>query len=214
MNQYYEQLLAFLDKEDKDQALMFVLSLLNDQKVTIEQLYENILGPTLWNFHCQEPDQKVCIWKEHTRTSIIRTILEATYSQIIQRKQERPAINKKIVVFTPSEEFHEIGAIMAANYFALAGYQSQYIGANTPKHDVISAVSVFQPDYVAISVTNYYNLVVTKQITKTIREQFPNVKIIVGGQAFSQKDALEQVDHDFYLSSPSSVFELAKGDVK
>ncbi|MGD9886488.1 MAG: cobalamin-dependent protein [Bacilli bacterium] len=55
------------------------------------------------------------------------------------------------------------------------------MGANTPKHDILSAVSVFKPDYVAISVTNYYNLVVTKQITKAIKEKDPSVKIIVGG---------------------------------
>lgn len=214
MNQYYFDFINILEKEDKDQALIFVLDLMKNQQISLEELYEQLLGPSLWNFKCQDIDQKVCIWKEHTRTSIVRTILEATYFEIIRRKALVKPLNKKVVVFTPSEEYHEIGAIMAASYFSLAGYNGQYIGANTPKHDILSAIGVFKPDYVAISVTNYYNLVVTKQITKAIKEKYPSVKIIVGGQAFSQPDALEQVDHDYFLTSFQNIFELARGDSK
>lgn len=213
MNQHYLEFVAILDREEKDEALTYVLHLLEQKTITIQELYEQLLAPSLWNFVCQESEQSVCIWKEHMRTSIIRTILEATYSEIIKQKTNFQPKNKKVVVFTPSEEYHEIGAIMVANYFSMAGYTSQYIGANTPKYDVLAAVGAFKPDYVAISVTNYYNLVVTKQITFAIKQKYPEVKIIVGGQAFSQKDALDQVEHDIYLASLADIFTMSEGEL-
>jgi methanogenic corrinoid protein MtbC1 len=109
------------------------------------------------------------------------------------------------MVLCPSEEYHEIGAIIVNNFFLLAGFNSQYIGANTPKQDIIMAVKALQPDYVALSVTNYYNIVITKQITEAIKSQYPAVKIIVGGQAFRQAGAIEQVTHDIYLKNVQEI---------
>ena len=44
------------------------------------------------------------------------------------------------------------------------------------KEEIISAVRAFSPDYVAMSVTNPYNLVVTKKITDALKETFPTLK--------------------------------------
>jgi len=70
------------------------------------------------------------------------------------------------------------------------------------------------PDYLALSVTNYYNIVVAKQITDEIKAKYPHVKVIVGGQAFLQKGALEQVAHDYYLPDAERIASLFGGDSK
>jgi methanogenic corrinoid protein MtbC1 len=208
MEQYYQQFLTHLNQENKDDALQYALSLLNEEKVTIEDLYQFILTPSLTEYSCPLADKQICIWKEHVRTSIIRTILEATYAYITKRKQ--PKRQEKIIVVCPTEEYHEIGAIMVTHLFALQGFNVQFVGANTPKEDVVGAIRALKPDYVAISVTNYYNLVVTNRIVKDIREQAPTVKIIVGGQAFLHQGALESVIHDYYLASQADIVRFAR----
>lgn len=141
-------------------------------------------------------------------TSIVRTILESTYPYLIEIKKSVPKNNQKVVVVCPSEEFHEVGAIIVTNYFSLAGFDAQYIGANTPKNDILSAVKALKPDYLALSVTNYYNLVVTKQITEQVRGLFPNVKIIVGGNAFNKPGALVHLVYDYHLTHKEDIFKL------
>lgn len=198
---YKKQYQAFLDlvvAEDKDQALTYILDLL-EKGESVRNIYENFLIPSLSDYECLKKEEEICIWKEHTRTSIIRTILEASYAYLIKSK-DKP-IKKKIITVCPQEEYHEIGAIIANNYLSLVGFDASYIGANTPSDDILSAVKVLQPDYIALSVTNYYNLVITKRLTERIRQEFPNVKIIVGGQAFSHPESLNQITYDYNLNT-------------
>lgn len=199
MEKIYQSFINYLDGEDKDQAVKFALMLLETNQVTVEELYERILTPSLAHYSCPVQDKQICIWKEHVRTSIIRTILESTYAFIIKRKEMIQPLHKKVMVLCPTEEFHEIGAIMITHLFALQGFDAQYVGANTPKEDIVSAMRALQPDYIALSVTNYYNLVVTNRIVQGIRNANPQVKIIVGGQAFLHQGALDAVVHDYYF---------------
>lgn len=210
----YQKFLEVLDTEDKEKTTEYVLQLLSNHEITLEELYLEMLAPSLTQFVCPVKDKEICIWKEHTRTSIIRTILECSYPFVIERRKAITKRNKKVMVLCPAEEYHEIGAIIVHSFFLLAGYDSQYIGANTPKNDILSAVRAIRPDYIAFSVTDYYNVVVTKQVTEMIKTDFPEVKIIVGGQAFLQKGALDQVSYDYYLENVLNLESMLAGEVK
>ncbi len=205
----YKTFISFLEKEDKDQALLFILGLL-EKGEKLQEVYEKLVIPSLLYFECPDKDEEICVWREHTRTSIIRTILESSYKYIISARSK--IIDKKVMVVCPQEEYHEIGAIIANHYFSLVGFKSAYIGANTPNEDIISAARALNPDFIAISVTNYYNLIVTKRLTQAIREDFPDMKIILGGQAFKNEKSLEQVDYDYLLSSFEDI-EAFKNEV-
>jgi methanogenic corrinoid protein MtbC1 len=205
----YDQFLTYLKKEDKKQSVLFALSLLEEEKLSIEDLYKHILAPSLIFFECDVNDEDICIWKEHTRTSIIRTIIEAVYPYIVKRVEKIKPIGKKVVVLTPAFEYHEIGAIMVSHLMVLQGFDATYIGANTPKQDIISALRAYHPDYIALSVTNPYNIVVTQQICDEIKKFFPEIKIILGGQAFNDQAALSSVKYDYLLSDFDAIKQFA-----
>jgi methanogenic corrinoid protein MtbC1 len=207
----YLQFVKLLDQELKDETIEYALSLLETKTLTLKELYLQLLSPSLTNFVCNINEEELCIWKEHARTSIIRTILEASYPYVIEAKQLIKQNHKRVIVVCPSEEYHEIGAIIATNLFSLSGFDSLYIGANTPKNDIISAIRALTPDYIAFSVTNYYNIVVMKKITEEIKAKFPHIKIIIGGQAFLQQGALNQVKYDYYLDNMINIGILEGG---
>lgn len=196
----YEQFLTYLRKEDKKQSVLYALSLLDQEKISIEELYEYFLAPALIYFECDVDDEDICIWKEHTRTSIIRTIIEASYPYIIKRKEQLSPLNKKVIVLTPAFEYHEIGAIMVSHLMLLHGFEATYVGANTPKQDIVSALRAYRPDYIALSVTNPYNIVVTQQVCDEIKRFFPDIKIILGGQAFHNQAAMDKIQYDYLLA--------------
>ncbi|HPJ24154.1 MAG TPA: cobalamin B12-binding domain-containing protein [Bacillota bacterium] len=210
-NKNYKEFLDLLVKEDKDKALLFILGLFEND-MTVPDVYHDYLIPSLRDFECPEKDQAICIWKEHTRTSIIRTILESSYSYIIKQREKK--IKKRILVVCPQEEYHEIGAIIANHYFSLVGFDSLYIGANTPNEEIVSAIKALKPDYVALSITNYYNLVVSKKLTEKIRKEMPEVKIILGGQATQKSDALHQVNYDYVLRTYEDILAFKNEVVK
>ncbi len=198
---YYYDFMELLNNEDKNGAVLYAHDLLETNKLSIESLYLDLLSPSLINFSCKVEDQDICIWKEHLRTSIIRTILEISYLYILKRLESVKKNNIKVVFLTPAFEFHEIGAIMNTHFFLLDGFDASYIGANTPKADILQAIRTYQPDFVALSVTNPYNIVITKQTTDEIKRYFPNVGIILGGQAFKEAHNIENLQYDYILQS-------------
>ncbi len=205
----YQVFLEYLKQENKEKSVLYALSLLDENKMSIEDLYKNILAPSLIYFECDVDDKEICIWKEHLRTSIIRTILESVYAYIVKRKIEDKKIDKKIVVLTPAFEYHEIGAIMVSHFMLLSGFDATYIGANTPKTEILSALRAYEPDYIALSVTNPYNIVVTQQICDEIKRFFPNIKIIIGGQAFDSQAALSSIRYDYLLKDFDAIKTFA-----
>lgn len=208
MQDLYEKFINYLEQENKDDALLFIHDLLKSNTITLDMLYDDFIRPALTEFSCKSDDEDYCIWKEHTRTSIIRTILESTYPYLIELKKNVKLNQKRIVVVCPSEEYHEVGALIITNYFTLSGFEAMFIGANTPKEDILKAVKALKPDFLALSVTNYYNLVVTKRITDSIKTDYPHVKIIVGGQAFLHSGALNSIQYDYHLNSKEDILKF------
>ena len=200
-----EKIPILINNHNRDEAVLLVKTLFEEEKLTIIELY-NILRDTLYQIDCKEGDA-MCIWKEHIKSAIVRTIIEVSYPYLLKEIESVPSKNKKVLVVCPPEEYHEIGAKMAHDYFLLNGYNSIFIGANTPLEVIMDAITFEQPDYIALSVTNYYNLIPTKRIIAKIKEQHPNTTILVGGQAFNT-ESIKSVQADIHITDFDSIKNL------
>lgn len=208
-----KQLIELIKDNEKTKAVNLALSMLDEQKITIVDLYQTILMPALNEIECAEEDTK-CIWQEHIRTNIVRTIIESAYVYIVQYLKDNKVkpLNKKVLVVCPTDEYHEIGARMATDFFMLNGYDVTYIGANSPLEVIVSAVEVEQPDILAVSVTNIYHLSATKHMVEVIKNTSPKVKVYGGGQAFSSPRTKEAVSPDEVLWTYDDFVQVAKGE--
>lgn len=203
MNQYYSEFSGYLISEDREKCIGFVLSMLNSNAVNIVTLYEEILTPALNSMVCKAGDNHVCIWEEHIRSSIIRTIIECCYPYILRQKTALEGKVPKIAVICPDGEYHELGARMAADFFTLCGYNSIFIGGSTPKDEFINAINYLDLDCIAISVTNSYNLVAAKNTIDRIKAVCSKpVKIYAGGSAFkTQPELYKKIGADLLVNS-------------
>jgi len=181
--------------------------MLEEKEVSIIELYEGILKKALYQIDCGEFDRE-CIWKEHIKTAIVRTIIEVSYPYILKEKKNVKSTGKKVLVVCPPEEYHEIGAKMVHDYFLLNGYDSTFIGANTPVEVIVDSVTYNKPDFVAVSVTNLYNIVNAKKLIQQIKKTNKNIKIFAGGQAFLKDGSLEATNADYHLKDFKSIGEL------
>ena len=181
----YEEFLELLEAENKQKAVQYALGLLDSGKTDVRTLYAQILSPSLNQMQCRLDDKKICIWKEHVRTAIVRTIVECCYPYVVsERDKIGPVKNKTAVVICPPEEYHDLGARMVADFFTLCGWDAVFVGGNTPYDDFYNAASQIKPDIIAISITNYYTLVAARKIIADLKALLDNsVKIIVGGYA-------------------------------
>jgi len=213
LEKYYQEFSSILDSEDKEAALHFALGLLKENKIGVVDLYMRILTPALNNMTCTDEDKRLCIWREHVHTAIIRTIVESCYPYVIAEKQHQHSQEKgTAAVICPPEENHELGARMVADFLTICGFSTIFVGSNTPYADFLSGVEVIKPKLIAISVTNYYHLFVTKKIVAELRAKTGNaVKIVVGGNAFdSNPDHIKAVGADYYSKTFEDLKKIAE----
>ena len=187
MRELVQEFLVALDREDKESAVHLAYQMLEADEIGIVQLYNDVLAPALNDWECMEVDTDICVWREHVRSSIVRTILEIAYPYMLKERDARGIPRKAVAVavLCPPDELHEIGPRMVADFFTLTGYDVTFVGANTPIDDLLTAVGQVRPRYVAISVTNYYNLIAVRKAIERLRDHLPEgTEILVGGGAF------------------------------
>jgi methanogenic corrinoid protein MtbC1 len=213
MTRMAEEFISILETEDRAKALEYIIGKLESGEAGIVEIYEEVLARSL-NEMKLTGEEKTDIWKEHVRSSIIKTIVENCYPYVVKERGSRGSQPdcKKVAVVCPVDEYHEIGARMIADYFTINGYDTTFVGSNTPKEVFISGIHVDRPDYVAISITNPYNLVSARNTIELIRKSDPNVMILAGGSALSKlNDRASSLGADRYLTSFEDIEALKGG---
>lgn len=211
MNVFYNELLHFLQLENKEKSLSYCMNLLSEKKVTVVELYEQILRPALNNIIAEYPDNDDLIWREHVRSGIVRTIIEAAYPYVVEEAKQSEQ-KERVIVMCPEYEHHELGARIVSDFFTIAGYNSVFIGALTPLHTLLKAIDIIKPKYLSMSVTNTYHLTTTKATIEAVKEYVNEEMIfLVGGSAFSINPTVYQdVGGDFLLHTYEDIKNLHK----
>ena len=209
MNTDLLKFIEILETENRFEALRFILELKAKRNLPVLEIYEELLTPAL-NQMVHSDNENIDIWREHVRTSIIQTIIEnmLPYCQA-ERKTTKSVPGKIVAVLCPPEEYHDIGARMAADILTIAGFETIFVGGNTPYRAFEAGLSAQPIDYIAISITNPYHLVSARKIIDGIRESHPDVKIIVGGNAIlNNPDIAEVLSADYTASSLKDLSRL------
>lgn len=218
MHPRYDEFLTHLEKEDRQQCVDFALSKLSNKELDLVTLYDEILAPSMRESFNRVKHREICVWEEHVRSSIVRTVIECCYPYVIKERDERyrSPLAGSVIVFCPTEEYHELGARMVADFFTLCGFDALFVGANTPQTEIIEAIACVKPKYIGISVTNYYNLVAARKMVQKMGEarktSGADFKIIAGGQAFERNPNMDkEMGADFFLSTFDDIRRLSQG---
>ena len=217
MNDIKSNFISALDSQDKERAVMVCIESLESGNVEVIDLYLDILAPALRSWDCDYVSDRLCIWNEHIRSSIVRTVMECCFPYIVKKRRDNGSEknDQTVAVLCPPEEYHEIGARMISDIFTIAGYNSIFVGANTPLDTFLEVAKKLSPMYVAISVSNYYNLINTRRMISRIKEAGGKSRVVVGGNAFEKNpDYWKEVGADIFLKDPREILALGKGDVK
>lgn len=202
-----KQFAEALSNHDKNRCVDLILGVLKEDRITIPEIYENILAPSLATIASNDKEQEIAIWEEHIRSGIVRTIVELCFPYVKKIQSEQSVDKPKAIVFCQEEEYHELGARMSTDFLTLLGFDAVFIGANTPKEEVYKAVKALKPVLVSISVTGFYHL---SKIEKMIAElkvlvqegQLNTFAIVIGGYAVDHTPNAKTVIHaDFFAHS-------------
>lgn len=188
----------------------FVKTILNEG-VDIKQLYDSILKKSLYNVGEMWEKGRISVATEHLASAIVETILSEVYFKIITQKKQ----NKTAVLACTENEFHQIGIKMVSDIFERNGWHVHFSGASTTTEALLSRIESVRPDVVAISLSIPFNLPTLEKMLVKIRDQFPDLYILVGGQAFLHGgfDMLKKFGSIIYKADLSDLEEYLKIDL-
>ncbi len=175
----YDDYISSLLRGEKSHCREIVLSLIH-QKIKLKELYLQLFQKSLYEVGDLWEKNKISVATEHLATSITSNLMTLAYPLIFSSEKK----GKKVIVTSVANEYHEIGARMIADMMEFEGWDSYFIGSNTPLEDIEKMIREKEPDLLALSVALFFNMNELENILKRINYIFPDQKIVLGGQAF------------------------------
>jgi methanogenic corrinoid protein MtbC1 len=157
-----------------------IIQNLLDGGLEITDLHENLIKRGMYEVGDLWELKNITIANEHLATAISDTLLNLTYPYIFKTKRK----GKKAVIACCANELHQLGAKMAADILELNGWDSYFLGANTPLDDMLCYIDEISPAIVGLSLSYLPHLDYLKRAVEIIRIEFPNLDLLVGGHAF------------------------------
>jgi MerR family transcriptional regulator, light-induced transcriptional regulator len=152
-----------------------------DKQVGVPDIYVELFQRSLYDVGALWEHNKISVAIEHMATAITESLLTLVYPILFRAER----VKKKAVIACVANEYHQVGAKMVADIFELHGWDSFFLGANTPVKDLIDLLSQTTPDTLGLSLSVYFNLPRLTEVIESVRKRFPMLPILVGGQAFA-----------------------------
>jgi len=172
-----------LDSLDRAGAVSAALDAVADERISIPDLYTQVLSPYLTELGSQWQHGHERVWQEHFASHVVRTIVEALYPEVARQAAQLPRRGETVLLVCPPDEQHELGLRMLSDRFELAGYRAVFLGADTPIGEIVEAASAVHASMVALSVSTVFERVELRSFIDELRESLAGVRIVVGGPA-------------------------------
>ncbi len=146
---YFESLLA----GDRKACVEIVQALLA-QQIDIKTLHLDLFQPSLYEIGELWETNKISVAREHLATAITEGLLNLIYPTLFSGEISDNAI----IVSCAPNEYHQIGGKMVADLFEFHGWDTHFVGANTPNDHLLSLIDEIKPTIVGLSLSIYFNM--------------------------------------------------------
>ncbi|HEX6898111.1 MAG TPA: cobalamin-dependent protein [Thermoanaerobaculia bacterium] len=125
---------------------------------------------------------QLSVAQEHYCTAATQLIMSQLYPYIFASEKN----GRALVATCVSGDLHEIGVRMVSDFFEMEGWDTFYLGANTPKPDLLRTLEQRRADVLAVSATMTFHVRAVTDLIDAVRaEHGDRVKVLVGGHPFN-----------------------------
>ncbi len=199
------QYLDTLLRGDRRLASKLILDAV-ESGVSVQDIYGHVFQPVQREIGRLWQTNQISVAQEHFCTASTQLIMSQLYPYVFASTR----IGARMVATCVGNDLHEIGVRMVADFFEMSGWDTYYLGANTPTEDVLRAIEEQDADLVGVSATMTYHVDHVADLVETVRVAGLNkkVKILVGGYPFNiQKNLWQHVGADGYAPDAQSAVQ-------
>ena len=174
----YDQYLAALLAGNRAECARIVQDLVS-AGTQVKQLYTDLFQRSQYRVGELWEHQHISVAIEHLATAITERMLSLVHSMVLSGSQR----DRTIIVACVADEYHQLGGRMIADFCELRGWRAPFLGANTPLADLLQLIAQRRPDLLGLSLSIYFNLPSLIKVLDAVSSQYPDLPILVGGQA-------------------------------
>lgn len=179
-----------------------------EEGVSVKAVYQEVFQPVqrevgrLWQMN------EISVAQEHYCTAATQLIMSQLYPYIFGTARR----GCRFLGTCVGGELHEIGVRMVTDFFEMDGWDTLYLGANTPVGGILESLCADHFDVIGISATMTYHVDRVASMIQAIRDaDLPSrPHILVGGYPFNVSATLwKRVGADGYAPDAEAAIALA-----
>ena len=153
------------------------------QGTSVKEIYLNVFQRSQREIGRLWQTNQVSVAQEHYCTAATQLIMSQLYPYIFSGEKS----GCKLVVTCIGGELHEIGARMVADFFELGGWDTYFLGANTPTDSILRTLDERGADALAVSATMTFHVNHVAELIDNVKRSGAGKqpKIMVGGYPFN-----------------------------
>ncbi|MFA5535259.1 MAG: cobalamin-dependent protein, partial [Mariniphaga sp.] len=154
-----------------------------EEGVPVKEIYLDIFQNSQYEIGRLWLDNQISVATEHFCTAATQSIMAQLYPYIFTTER----LGRRLVAACVGGELHELGIRMVSDFFEMDGWDTYYLGANSPATSIMKAIDEYQADLVALSVSMPFHRSLLRETIKKLRESTSGkqVKIMIGGHALN-----------------------------
>jgi len=201
------QYLDALLRGERHEASRLILTAA-DAGVAVGDIYLWVFQPVqreigrLWQMN------RISVAQEHYCTAVTQAVMSQLYPRIFSTER----VNRRLVATCVGGELHELGVRMVADFFEMAGWDTYYLGANTPTESVLRALEERRAEVLAVSATITPHVGLAAELIARVKATpaTAHVQVMVGGYPFNVAPGLwRSVGADAYARDAQEAVRVA-----
>jgi methanogenic corrinoid protein MtbC1 len=183
------------------------------QGTAIKDLYLNVFQSSQREIGLLWQTNQISVAQEHYCTAATQMVISQLYPYIFASKRN----GRRMIATCVGGELHEIGARMVADFFEMDGWDTYFLGANTPTEGVLRAIAERKAEVLAISATMTIHIDKVSELIAEVRRTKldEGIKILAGGYPFNIAPSLwKSVGADAYARDAQQALVAAEGLAK
>lgn len=193
---------------DRHTAVRLILDAV-EQGAPIKDIYLHVFQPVQREIGRLWQTNQISVAQEHYGTAATQLVMSMLYPRIF----ESPRKGQHLVTACVGGELHEIGARMVADFFEMEGWDTYFLGANTPTESILRTVKERKADVLAISATMTFHVSRVAELIAALRQagEIKHTPVLVGGYPFNiAPDLWQRVGADGYAPDAQQAVEAAE----
>jgi methanogenic corrinoid protein MtbC1 len=169
------------------------------------EIFARVLAPAMYRIGDRWEAAEITTADEHLATAISNRVMGSVYEAL---SVEMPVSKERVLIAAVQGDQHVMGLRMIADVLDGAGYETIYLGANTPMDELPAAIAEHRPSVVALGGTAPWSAPRLVETIHAIRAAAPTMAIVLGGAQAARAARIAADPAVFVVPDAESVVQI------